>query len=548
MIHVISCIPVCFSQVGWVLWNSATFREGKFVGWRSETFMALIGFAVFLTVDAVSVWGGVFPFLPEMMQTHQVTMTFYLAKTAMLFTAFLLGAVTLYRTPKLARRAPVALAAIPLFLGSSLLIAAIYVPQATFPIILAAGLLLGFGSAAFFMLWQLFFALHSVDNGGLLIVLGTGIASVIYLLLYLVPIAVTAFLIPLIFVPLSALCLSVCLRSADKDQPMIQDDPKDNRRVYTAFHRTYWKSAGCIASLGFISGTIRALALSSMSVASAVNVVSMIGALAGALVLIYIWAHRSFNLSIYAAFRIVAPILITMLLPVPLLGAPYLNAIAGIVYMFFSIAVMLMMVHCIQISQSRGVNPIFGYSFFASIVYGLQAVGFIFGYYSEGLADFGMQPLSAIALASIWVLAIAVIVCDKHPLRLRPDRESIASIEFLALQKPSEDAVEPPTRSARRFQRSQSGAPAEHDAYPDEGNIPIRDLTSKKCQVLKERYRLTARESEIMEYIARGFTMAGIADHLVISENTVRAHSKHIYTKLDIHKRQDLLNLLDTLD
>ena len=38
-----------------------------------------------------------------------------------------------------------------------------------------------------------------------------------------------------------------------------------------------------------------------------------------------------------------------------------------------------------------------------------------------------------------------------------------------------------------------------------------------------------------------------IAEELVISENTVRMHSKRIYAKLDIHK-QDLIDLVDSFD
>ena len=40
-----------------------------------------------------------------------------------------------------------------------------------------------------------------------------------------------------------------------------------------------------------------------------------------------------------------------------------------------------------------------------------------------------------------------------------------------------------------------------------------------------------------MELIARGNTVARIAEQLVVSENTIRTHSKRIYAKLDIHKK-----------
>ena len=52
----------------------------------------------------------------------------------------------------------------------------------------------------------------------------------------------------------------------------------------------------------------------------------------------------------------------------------------------------------------------------------------------------------------------------------------------------------------------------------------------------------------VQEHIVRGKTVVRIAEELVISENTVRMHSKRIYAKLDIHKKQDLIDLVDSFD
>lgn len=48
-----------------------------------------------------------------------------------------------------------------------------------------------------------------------------------------------------------------------------------------------------------------------------------------------------------------------------------------------------------------------------------------------------------------------------------------------------------------------------------------------------------------MEYIARGYTVARTAEELIVSENTIRTHSKRIYAKLDVHRRyeQDIKTL-----
>lgn len=39
-----------------------------------------------------------------------------------------------------------------------------------------------------------------------------------------------------------------------------------------------------------------------------------------------------------------------------------------------------------------------------------------------------------------------------------------------------------------------------------------------------------------------------IAEILFVSENTVRTHSKRIYVKLDIHKRQELIDLVESFE
>lgn len=57
-------------------------------------------------------------------------------------------------------------------------------------------------------------------------------------------------------------------------------------------------------------------------------------------------------------------------------------------------------------------------------------------------------------------------------------------------------------------------------------------------------YRLTAREVEIGALVAEGLSRADIADRLTVSQETVKTHTKHVYQKLDVHSRTELLALL----
>lgn len=64
-------------------------------------------------------------------------------------------------------------------------------------------------------------------------------------------------------------------------------------------------------------------------------------------------------------------------------------------------------------------------------------------------------------------------------------------------------------------------------------------------QHLAVSHHLTAREVEIGALVAEGLSRADIADRLTVSQETVKTHAKHLYQKLDVHSRTELLALLE---
>lgn len=81
----------------------------------------------------------------------------------------------------------------------------------------------------------------------------------------------------------------------------------------------------------------------------------------------------------------------------------------------------------------------------------------------------------------------------------------------------------------------------------DDG-VEYKDRTSKQVAVAKDAYALSTREAEVMNLLARGHTVSSIAESLFISENTVRTHSKHIYAKMDVHSKFELMECLEQVD
>ena len=520
-----------------------------------KTHVSSWGYACFLTVNATSIWGGVFPFLPMEFQTAEVTLTFYLAQALAFGGAFVASMLGSYYFPRGARRMLVALSALLVFTGSACLIGAMYVEALALALVAGGGVLLGIGCAGMFMLWQRYFASLSPTQGNFRLIVGSALAPLIYFALYLVPIALTAFLVPLVFVPLCGLCIALSVREMRLDQPMFEDVPRDHPRVYRQVVVDYWRSALAVGALAFASGVIRGVALLHQELAAVVNSASMLGALASAAVLLVLWFRMSFRFGMTTVFRVVYPLVITGFLLLPWLGAGYLNLFAAFTYLVFSLVQMLMMMQCAQISRDRGINPVFIYGFFGGVAYLMQSAGFLLGWMSDFASLDGLESLFAVAMVSSWVLGLTLLASTGTLFKPLASRGTLAAepIEFMM---PEASAVK--TGKAAKAKEKTRGKTSREGSEPPKKrrNRPsatadagaIRDRVSKQCLQLQHEHGLSLRETEVMELIARGNSMASIAERLVISENTVRTHAKHIYTKLDIHKRQELLDMLADLE
>ena len=74
---------------------------------------------------------------------------------------------------------------------------------------------------------------------------------------------------------------------------------------------------------------------------------------------------------------------------------------------------------------------------------------------------------------------------------------------------------------------------------------PSKAEIDEICSEVAKEFSLSGREAEILVLIARGYTTNNMAEKLVISPYTVNTHVRHIYEKMQIHKRSELLNYLN---
>ena len=565
---------------------------------------ASLGYALFLAINAAGVWGGVFPFLPMNFQTPEVMFWFFLMQSLVFSLCYLASAIGVYYFPGPTRRFMVMLASAPYLLGWCCLIGAIYLHGIAQALVVAGGSLLGLGSAGFYMLWQRLFASFDADHGNHDLILGTAYGALLYFALYAIPQAVTAFLIPLVFMPLFALAIVLKSRQIDLRQPMFEDVPREHPQVYRRVLRDYWRSALCVGAIAFCTGVMRSLAIGDPRVGSLVNLLSMTGCLVAGVGVLVLWQFKNVRMNVTNAYRITFPLLITSFLVLPFCSSGYARWQAAILYAVYSVAIALMMIQCAQASRDRGINPVFIYGFFAGVVYALHDVGFLAGTFAEQIRVMGMQPDAVVALVAVYLLGLMFFIGQggfKRALAAS-QAEDIELVAGMPLQiadinerQTDLDEAEPESEASPAAnagcagpcpfnmhdtgmfemrpiiiaRAENKGAPTveEPAMAPDNAPFPTdaaklekrdharssdapnyQDRLSKQAALVRQHYRLSARETEVMELIARGNTVARIAEQLVVSENTIRTHSKRIYAKLDIHKKQELVDLLETFN
>ena len=524
--------------------------------------VASLGYGLFLAINAASVWGGSFPFLPMDFQTPSVLFWFFLAQSVVFALSFFASAVGTYFFPEQTRHFLVKIVVTPYLLGWCLLIGGIYFPEAALPLACAGGGLLGLGSAGFYMLWQRLFASQEAEEGNRNLIVGTAWGSLLYFALYLIPVAVTAYLIPLVFLPLFGLAVVLKSRTIDLDQPMFEDIPRDHPRTYRHVASHLWRPALAIGALGFCTGIMRSLAVVEPSVGSLVNVLSMLATLVAAVALLGAWTVKNLRFSVGTAYRVFFPLVTTALLVLPLAGPEYARTLAAVLYALWSVAIMLMMIQCAQLARDGGINPVFVYGLFGGIVYALHDVGFIGGHYVESLVMFGAPSVVLVVVVAIWLLGIMYFI-GQGGFRSAMGQSTADEIELMALRRPQasagvhEDEASAAAGGPTGIATLTGEITTQHQgtAFDALGSKPdnhpeseYRDRFSKQMAMVREAYGLSARETEVAELIARGNSVARIAEMLEVSENTIRTHSKRIYSKLDVHKRQELIDLVESFE
>ena len=95
------------------------------------------------------------------------------------------------------------------------------------------------------------------------------------------------------------------------------------------------------------------------------------------------------------------------------------------------------------------------------------------------------------------------------------------------------------THERRRALKEMQAAYEELDRFTKESGDYRKNLADE----LAAEHGLTNREGDILQLLAQGRDAAYISETLFLSRNTVKSYQKSIYAKLDVHSKQEIIEL-----
>lgn len=234
-------------------------------------------------------------------------------------------------------------------------------------------------------------------------------------------------------------------------------------------------------------------------------------------VLVFIFLNtKRFNISI----------LVRMALPLMLAGFLLVSFIPGdahafpsfMLYAGFSTMEMLLLLMVCTISYSSGTSAIWLFGILGGTQFLMRSLGAVAGQAAlETLGDAEYALVCAVAVVAV-VLASLTLLSEK------------SLFSFWGARKRAEEAAD---GAGDGTLGSDSGAGAQPD-----------DSLEIRVNTVSAAYALTDRETEVLYLAAKGKTNSQIGRDMFISIGTVKAHLYHIYQKLGIHTRAELMKLL----
>ncbi|WP_332518679.1 LuxR family transcriptional regulator [Gordonibacter sp.] len=378
-------------------------------------------------------------------------------------------------------------------------------------VVLAAAVMVGLGFGLVLLLWQCHLSQFSEEAATKILLLSLAASSTCYLVLSFALREQTAIAFPILVIALVVLGIVYTRLPVQRKEDMsrLSHEPGNAKRILAELRDPLL----CVGAISFAVALTRAIALDGIDNAEIANITASLGVIVVAAPLYALWfgfkkTRTPFGkLSILGLYRIFFPLIATSLLALSVFGNAWGLAVTTLSYAAFSITSTLIASTSISIARQHRVWSPYVYGVFAGSLYLIFAVATTVAplvYYPQ---NFGAATLTVIVLVVLYILAMSNAAVQNR-------------------KRKGDSAINTPV------------------AQPVPEPLIVDEVT-QRCAVLAEQHKLTKREKDVFLLLAKGRDVPSIAKQLFISENTVRSHSKNVYRKLNVHSKQELLDLLE---
>ncbi len=372
-----------------------------------------------------------------------------------------------------------------------------------------SGILMGVGVSGNFALWQrtLCELETPLDAQGL--IGGTVLGAVLYFIIAWFPVWLIRVLAMVAIAPGTAILLAICNRNVS-DLTQFPVEVNERRANLKKGIVSLLMPVITIGAIGFVIQTVRVFiseaALSNTLLNNLFSIALILGSLATAI--IFERTRYRINMNIFYTYG--APIIGVMLFLLPVLGEGYAYAFVSGAYALFTIASIMAILASNQVARYYNIPPIAIYSLTFGIIYTARFLPvLLLGIFrSFGLTGFGFIETLFIALLCTELMFGVYVASNRF--RTYQSKKEILSWESALPEEPV-SSQRPLTEAIRSFALWKG---------------------------------LTEREIEVLLLLHEGRSVPYIATKLMVAENTVKFHCKNIYSKLEVHTRQELLDLL----
>lgn len=216
--------------------------------------------------------------------------------------------------------------------------------------------------------------------------------------------------------------------------------------------------------------------------------------LAAVVVLFFLLIMLQRQTSLPQTFVFIFPILATSILLLCFAGTQWGMIFLTMSYCAYNLTSLLIIVTSFRVSRDYGAPAVFPYSIMSGVVCTASTLGAWAGTFLNG-AFLESGALSMVSLAVLYAMSIIALMASRSKSKTSPTTE---------------------------------------------------DPFTRKCTIIANDYGLTPRETEVLEHLARGKSIPATATAMLLSKDTIKSHVKGIYAKLDIHKRQELITLVES--